>query len=893
MTRIHDTWADNDTPLTLELYYSGSWHDITADLSDDGWTVTRNPPDPPEFSCLLDNAGGKYSPRNPLSALYGLVGRNTPIRAKVTTGGATYVRFYGEVSAWPQRWTTKGTAYTPIAAAGIRRRLGQGASPLHSPMRRSLTGIGDPLIAYWPMEDEEDATVLAAVKGTAAWITGSVALAASSLFVASLALPTLETGRITAAVPPYTNTGESQVRWLSYIPAGTATDTTIAWIGYSGGTIGYSEVIYTTATGGTLTLRITNYNGSLAWQDVVYTGVNGKLLWLSVELWQDGADVAAQLSTMDTAGTATSDALSSPPTGETIGTVRSVRLNPDRSTLTDVVAGHVTVEDLITDPSLLADTLAAHAGETAADRITRLCGEEGVPVTITGTASGTELLGPQTTKTLLDLLDECAESDLGVLCEARDTGEIEYRTRESMETQDPAVTIAYSDNLLLPFEPDEDDKLTRNKVTVTRAGGTSHTSEVTTGPLSTQAPPNGVGVYDEGKTLPLATDGQVPHQASWRAHKGTVDEARWPRIGIELAHPTFVASTSQTAAVLGLDIGDRIVVTTLPEWMPPDDVDQLVLGYTDAVTPKRYKVTLNCEPASPYRVGIWDDASFRYSGDGTVLAGPLTVNQATFAGASCLSVAGSDPADDNDVRVRASLADWTPAAEQALAAKYVNSGNQRSWAFDVTTSGYLHLYLSTNGSGFTGVTSTAATGFTNGTYHWVRWSRVAATGVVKFWTSSNGATWTQLGSDVASGVTGTLYASTGMYQLGARSGTSVTSAITGTITAIEILDEIDGANLVSTEVDDWTDGYLRAGIGTTVAAQASSDLEVTNIGGISWGHDDGDYDVIVGGERMTVSTVGAAGATQTLTVTRSVNGVVKSHSSGTAVELFAPNYWSL
>ena len=55
----------------------------------------------------------------------------------------------------------------------------------------------------------------------------------------------------------------------------------------------------------------------------------------------------------------------------------------------------------------------------------------------------------------------------------------------------------------------------------------------------------------------------------------------------------------------------------------------------------------------------------------------------------------------------------------------------------------------------------------------------------------------------------------------------------------------------------------------------------------------GSMDIAVGGERMTVTNVGAAsGTTQTLTVVRSVNGVAKPHSrfgpGGATVRLWRP-----
>lgn len=57
------------------------------------------------------------------------------------------------------------------------------------------------------------------------------------------------------------------------------------------------------------------------------------------------------------------------------------------------------------------------------------------------------------------------------------------------------------------------------------------------------------------------------------------------------------------------------------------------------------------------------------------------------------------------------------------------------------------------------------------------------------------------------------------------------------------------------------------------------------------------YDVLVTGERMTVTSMGAVTGTgpwtQTATVTRSVNGVVKSHSSGEEIHVFQPGRYAI
>lgn len=53
------------------------------------------------------------------------------------------------------------------------------------------------------------------------------------------------------------------------------------------------------------------------------------------------------------------------------------------------------------------------------------------------------------------------------------------------------------------------------------------------------------------------------------------------------------------------------------------------------------------------------------------------------------------------------------------------------------------------------------------------------------------------------------------------------------------------------------------------------------------------FDIMVGGERMTVTAISGATSPQTFTVTRSVNGVVKTHSVGDKVSLADPVYLPL
>jgi hypothetical protein len=72
-------------------------------------------------------------------------------------------------------------------------------------------------------------------------------------------------------------------------------------------------------------------------------------------------------------------------------------------------------------------------------------------------------------------------------------------------------------------------------------------------------------------------------------------------------------------------------------------------------------------------------------------------------------------------------------------------------------------------------------------------------------------------------------------------------------------------------------------------------VDVATTGGTLWTTDVAEFpfDILVGGERMTVSAITGASSPQTFTVTRSVNGVIKGHPIGTTVSLADPVYLAM
>jgi hypothetical protein len=175
--------------------------------------------------------------------------------------------------------------------------------------------------------------------------------------------------------------------------------------------------------------------------------------------------------------------------------------------------------------------------------------------------------------------------------------------------------------------PVEDDRYVQNRVTVT-VNGVTGSYEATDGTLSTALPPAGMGVYGSDVTLNLSstTAAVLRDQAAWRVRLGTVDEARFPQISVNLIHPSITPDMRR--AILALRLGDRIQVTNPPSWLPPDTIDQLVLGMSETLNHFKHELTFTCAPASPYnQVGNLDSDDVRIDLDDSVLlSAPSTVD---------------------------------------------------------------------------------------------------------------------------------------------------------------------------------------------------------------------------------------------------------------------------
>lgn len=665
--------ASNDQPVQVEMWISGAWTDITAYVMvrdnsgsiqitrgrrDEGGTADHG-----TLSLLLNNRDGRWSPRNPSGVYYGQIGRNTPIRVSVPNGlGGKSYRFWGEVTAWPVGWDSTGTdVYVDLEASGIIRRLSQAPPSDHSGVYSSIT---DPdltnLLAYWPCEDAKESQRIASAlpNGSPMQFVVAPALAESELFGASDPLPVFTGAAMRGGVAAYADPTATQVRFLMYIPPEGASDLSVVvritqLENISVADVRYFELFYNApggayvgvATPGGLSLECKQSDGAPVGNLLHHTlDVRGRLLRVSIEMEESGANVTQTIRTLDLQSgvetTASQSFLSEQLTRVTsvaVGLSPFAVLNPDTAVgLPGGVIGHITVQDAVT-PITDAGIRLSPVGEAAGRRVQRLCGEEGLAFDGIGDLDDSVTMGGQSRSNALELMREAELADDGMLFETTTALGLGYRTRASLINQEPRITLDYaafhlSENVPQPVE---DDRYIQNRVTVT-VNGVSATREQTTGPLSVQLPPDGVGAYGQDITLNLENTSEAASQAAWRVFTGTIDEPRYPQISVNLARAPYTDNPALKQAALAVTPGDRLIVENMPSWLPPGDLNQIVLGVEESITYFEHRLTFVCMPAAAYTAANLDSDAARVDTDGSQLL------ESVSSGSAALSVTPSN-----------------------------------------------------------------------------------------------------------------------------------------------------------------------------------------------------------------------------------------------------------
>lgn len=554
---------------------------------------------------------------------------------RITT---TRWRAHGELSSVPSEWSIDGgDGWSSIQADGLLRRLRQGSPPLDSPLRRAydrrvLTGDTD-VVAYWPMEETGGETIMAmgAVIGSAPLVRqgGTPNPASSSLFIASKPLPTLGGEAWSANVdgaPP----GEWMIRWCWHAPTALVADVTML-VAYTGDL--EWRVRYLGSSGGGVQVVAYRLGAQVHSASIGFTLADAAVRF-SFRVVQDGADADYTIEALEQ-GETSSGGSSGTVSSSSASAVTRVVLNPF-GTSTDCTVGHLSVESVARTAGDMVDELAAYAGETAGGRIIRLCSEEGIPVQIIGDPADSERVGPQRAGSLVDLLTECADTDLGVLHDPAELVGVGYRTGSSMRSQTPGWSLDYDAG-----EPtgtprlERDDRSVRNDVTVESWDGSTARAVLDDGSaMSISEPPVGAGRYATSYSVNLYDPARLAGHAHTRLLLGTVAEPRMTGLRA-LLHGM---SAGARAAVLSLRPGDLIAVTDLHQTARTDDLDQLVQGWSETIGTHTHDLSLNTTSARPWQAGVvegdgTDGPVARYDTAGSILASGVE------AGATSLLVA--------------------------------------------------------------------------------------------------------------------------------------------------------------------------------------------------------------------------------------------------------------
>jgi len=576
-----------------------------------------------------------------MSPYYGQLTRNTPILITINAGNGAYRAVEMFVSEWPARWDKSGNdAYVPIKCGGILRRLGQG-NVLRSPVRRYYDRTSVRPLAYWPLEDEENATTGASA------VVGVAAMSASGGSSSSGGVKFTGTqGRTQAAYTGYeiAEVGTKPLASLNdggtlygRMPAGTSSpiEWTVKFLcrasAYTGASFSDIVIARWFTPGGTYVKWEIIQRSSTGYPEVVvYDAADTPtsilqilqrapdLMEYAVSARQSGTDMVTSLGirralvediVVGAFGSNTGDTRAA-----TLARPTEIYANPNKSSVpsgsvsgfenltNDFVFGHLTVWDTYAPPTATEGTIdfytrknitswAGFAGEHAIARITRLCAEEGIRFQVTGWVwnMGSAAVGIQGTGTFLDVLREAEKADGGVLHE-QGFG-LGYQPQIARYNALVGMTLDFdNDEVAEPPEPTDDDQTLHNSWTITRDGGSSATVTNETSIASD-------GRFESSETLKLYNDSQPLQVASWRVHHHTNPEYRWPSISLNFAaSPELIEQWTQ------LPFGARIQVSNPPSQALTDPVDAFIEGKTEFFRPDFWATAMNTTPALPYEV---------------------------------------------------------------------------------------------------------------------------------------------------------------------------------------------------------------------------------------------------------------------------------------------------
>jgi hypothetical protein len=459
-------------------------------------------------------------------------------------------------------------------------------------------------------------------------------LASSTAFPGSDAIPVLNAAELSGLISTASSPTNVLFRFVLFVPSGGDTGIAAGPVArmHTNGTVASVDVQLGPAGGGPIVITGANSGGTTLFTGTSSLSTYGIPLEVQVSLTQSGGNITWGLRTMLPGASSANTTV----TGTISGTVSdstSVIFSPGATWKGTAVGQAVVIygNPNITDS---AQALSGWGGEYAGARFARICTEQGIPYTLTGSATSGTVMGPQVDDTLPNVLQLIETTDGGQLFEPRSFFGLGYRTQATMKSQSPAVVLNYNaQQLFNPLTPITDDQLVRNDITLTNYDGYAVRVYLATGALSIQNPPNGVGIgYAYAATVSCTDHAQIIALAEQLLFRGTVADNRYPTVTVNLARVTTAGLFN---SVPSLNIGDYLQITNMPVQGGPATQKQLVWGWTETIGISTWTLAFNTIPEAPWESGFVP---------GTVIIGQVPGSPTTVSQAG--SVSGGQIADN-------------------------------------------------------------------------------------------------------------------------------------------------------------------------------------------------------------------------------------------------------
>ena len=533
-----------------------------------------------------------------------------------------HYRHHGEITSWPQpRDSTGNFAWVDIESSGALQRETQGTEEDTSlfyqhytnpdGIRQIQTDSGyyisnGPFYphAYWPCEDgaDSDAPTSALSGGIDAEVDGAIEFAAIDFNPSSKPIMKIENGTSVKFPTPHSTSGSYAVEFVLYAPSGMTVP---------------SDILHIQTTGADAMLRLV-YSGTNQISASIYDS-QGTLLdnfsfqaaliserKVKILISSDSGGIS--FATMVMGDRFSTDVGSSLNNGTaTTGRITAVFLEPNHAD--GVYVGHVAVFDGESSAQPLVeyslnqvrnDPLNGLIGESADRRTKRIVEyREMLPYII---GDNGKRMGRQYPDVPMGTVRMVQESDDGYVYEPRNFLGLGYRTIGSMYNTAPILELDYSNGELSgTFLPLIDNQGVANDVTVNNVNLGSQRYVKTSGVNNINRPPTGAGRYSSSVDASLGRTSDALNQAAWRVFIGTNDELKVDTVTVALENGNFNDGNDAIQRFLTADIGDSMTIDNLPDLLMPDQMRQLIVGYTETFDQFQHSITFNTVPGSSYQ----------------------------------------------------------------------------------------------------------------------------------------------------------------------------------------------------------------------------------------------------------------------------------------------------